>query len=61
MMAKCPKCRKEVAGPSKKWKYSKFSVELFECVCGTKFREYARNGKHSFTLKFEKGKGFVKA
>jgi hypothetical protein len=27
----------------------------------TQFREYYRNGKHSFTLKYEEGKGFAKA
>jgi lysyl-tRNA synthetase class I len=61
-MPKCPKCRKELATPLKKWNYVRFTVELFECACGTKFREYARNGKYNFTLKFEKGKdkGFVK-
>jgi hypothetical protein len=62
-MAKCPKCRTEVVKPSKEWKYGQFTVALFECACGTRFREYARNGKYSFTLKFERGKdkGFVKA
>lgn len=62
-MAKCPECKKEVVKPSKKWKYAVFTVELFECGCGTKFREYSQKGKHSHTLKFKKGedKGFVKA
>lgn len=62
-MAKCPECKKEVAKSSKKWKYSAFTVELFECACGTKFREYSRNSKHIFTLKFKKGKdkSFVRA
>lgn len=61
-MAKCPECKKEVAKPSKKWKYAVFSVELFECGCGTKFRKYSKNGTHSFTLKLKKGKDkrFVK-
>ena len=61
-MVKCPECKKEVAKPSKKWDYARFTVELFECGrCGTKFREYASDGKYSFTLKLEKGKGYVKA
>ncbi|MCJ7631256.1 hypothetical protein MUP77_02475 [Candidatus Bathyarchaeota archaeon] len=62
-MAKCPECKKEVVKPSKEWKYGQFRAELFECGCGTKFREYSRNGKLVFTLKFKKGKdkGFVKA
>jgi len=62
-MAKCPECKKEVTKPSKKWKYSIFMVESFECDCGTTFREYSKSGKHSHTLKFTKGKhkGFVKA
>jgi len=55
-MAKCPECKKEIAKPSKKWKYGQFTVELFECVCGTKVRHYFRSGKYSFTLKFKKGK-----
>jgi hypothetical protein len=61
-MAKCPICGTEVVKPSKKWKYGKFNAESFDCHCGTKFREYTLDGKHSFTLKFEKGKdkGFVK-
>jgi len=30
--------------------------------CQTQFREYLdKNGKHSFTLKLEKGKGYMKA
>jgi hypothetical protein len=62
-MAKCPECKKEVPKPSKKWKYSRYTVEQFVCSCGTKFREYSGNGKHAFTLKYKKGKdkGFVKA
>jgi len=60
-VAKCPKCKTEVAKPSKKWKYWQFTVEVFECSCGTKFREYTRDGRHSFTLKLEKGKGYIKA
>lgn len=62
-MTKCPECKKEVAKASKKWKFSGYVVELFECGCGTKFREYLRNGKHGFTLKFKKGKdkSYVKA
>jgi hypothetical protein len=63
-MTKCPECKKEVAKSSKKWKYRQFAVEAFKCgSCGTKFREYSSNGKHSFTLKFRKGKDkrFVRA
>ena len=29
--------------------------------CGTKFRDYAKKGKHSFMLKLQKGKGYVRA
>jgi hypothetical protein len=48
--------------PEKTWKYGVFTVRVFSCEnCGTKFRDYAKNGKHSFTLKLQKGKGYVKA
>jgi len=62
-MVKCPDCRKEATKPVKKWKYGSFSVEAYSCTnCKTQFREYYdRNGKHSFTLKLKKGKGYVKA
>jgi len=36
-------------------------VEAYSCDCGTDFREYSKAGKHSFTLKLQKGKGFIKA
>jgi hypothetical protein len=61
-MAKCPKCKEETAKPEKAWKYGVFTVQAFSCEnCGTKFRDYAEKGKHSFTLKLQKGKGYVKA
>jgi DNA-directed RNA polymerase subunit RPC12/RpoP len=61
-MTKCPKCAKEVSKPEKTWKYGIFTVQVFSCGhCGTKFRDYVEKGKHSFTLKLQKGKGFVKA
>jgi len=61
-MAECPNCRKEVSKPNKTWKYGQFAVQAFSCKnCGTYFREYIKAGKHSFTLKLKKGKGFVKA
>jgi DNA-directed RNA polymerase subunit RPC12/RpoP len=61
-MVKCPNCNKEVAKPQKSWKYWKFIAEAYLCNnCGTKFTEYVKNGKHAFTLKLEKGKGYVKA
>jgi transposase-like protein len=61
-MAKCPNCKKEASKPEKKWKYGHFSVQAYSCAnCKAQFREYYdKNGKHSFTLKLEKGKGFVK-
>jgi DNA-directed RNA polymerase subunit RPC12/RpoP len=60
-MVNCPKCKKEVAKPVKKWKYGRFVSEAYLCGnCGTHFNEYTRNGKHSFTLKLQKGKGYVK-
>lgn len=60
-MAKCPSCKRENTKPMKKWKYGPFVVEAYLCgSCGTSFREYTKDGKHSFMLKSEKGKGFVK-
>lgn len=66
-MVSCPDCKNELAKPVKTWKYGSFSVEAYLCdKCGTHFREYTRifNGKHSFTLKHQKGKrgqgGYVK-
>jgi hypothetical protein len=38
----------------KKWKYGQFDVEAYTCECGTDFREYKREGQHSFTLKKSK-------
>jgi len=58
---KCPKCKKEMAKPTKTWKYGLFNAQFYVCSCGTKFREYTREGKHSFTLKYEEGKGYRKA
>jgi len=54
-MVKCPNCKREVT------KYGQFTVQAYSCDCGTDFREYTKAGKHSFTLKLKKGKGFVKA
>jgi DNA-directed RNA polymerase subunit RPC12/RpoP len=51
-----------VIKPDKTWKYRVFKAEAYVCSnCGTKFREYTKNGKHSFTLKLQKGKGYIKA
>jgi hypothetical protein len=62
MSAKCPNCKKESNKPDKTWKYGIFDVKVFTCSnCNTKFREYFQNGKHAFSLKFEKGKGYIKA
>lgn len=60
-MAKCPNCKKQNDKPRKKWKYGQFTVQAYSCDCGTEFRDYIQEGKHSFTLKLKKGKGFVKA
>jgi len=59
-MVKCPNCSKELARPQKTWAYGQFKVSAYSCDCGTKFREYTRHGKHSFTLKYVKGKGYRK-
>jgi ssDNA-binding Zn-finger/Zn-ribbon topoisomerase 1 len=61
-MATCPNCKTNVIKQSQSWKYGQFTVNAYVCPkCNTQFRKYYINGKHSFTLKYEKGKGFVKA
>ena len=61
-MTECPKCKKKDLKKQKAWKYAHFTVQAYLCNnCGTQFRDYAKNGKHAFTLKLAKGKGFVKA
>jgi hypothetical protein len=61
-MAKCPNCKKELTKPKKSWTYGIFKVQAYSCYCGTDFREYSKNGKHSFTLKkLQKEKGYIKA
>jgi len=62
-MSKCPNCKKENPKPQKTWKYRQFTVRAYTCKnCKTQYREYYdKNGKHSFTLKLQKGKGYVKA
>ncbi|MEM2614922.1 MAG: hypothetical protein QXO15_11985 [Nitrososphaerota archaeon] len=61
-MTKCPNCKEELEKPNKTWKYGFFTVNAYTCKnCQTQFREYYdKNGKLSFTLKLEKGKGYVK-
>jgi transposase-like protein len=62
-MAKCPNCKTENPKPAKTWKYGNFTVNAYTCKnCQTQFREYLdKNGKHSFTLKLQKGEGYIKA
>jgi len=64
-MTNCPKCKTNNSKPDKTWKYGQFLVEANTCTnCSTQFREYTKNGKHSFTLKLQRGKGrpvYVKA
>jgi len=61
-MVKCPNCKREIQKPNKTWKYGAFTVQACTCSnCKTDFREYTKAGKHSFTLKLKKGKGYVKA
>jgi transposase-like protein len=60
-MVNCPNCKKEMTKPVKKWKYGHFVVEAYLCEkCGTHFNEYTKSGKHSFTLKLDKEKGYKK-
>jgi len=61
-MVKCPNCKKEQGKPKRTWKYGQFNVQAYTCGnCKTDFREYTKAGKHSFTLKLKKGKGYIKA
>jgi len=61
-LVNCPKCKTDNTKPEKAWRYGQFSVQAYTCKeCKTKFREYTQNGKHTFALKLEKGKGYVKA
>jgi len=60
MMTKCPSCKKEVAKPEKTWKYNQFTVQVYDCACGTRFRNYSKKGEYSFTLRLYKGKGYRK-
>lgn len=55
-MTKCPSCQKLVLKPNKSWTYGIFRVNTYLCDCGTKFREYTKNGKLLFTLRLQKGK-----
>jgi predicted RNA-binding Zn-ribbon protein involved in translation (DUF1610 family) len=60
-MGRCPNCGGESGKPEKTWKYSIFTVQAYICPkCGTRYRDYYRGERHSFTLKREKGKGYVK-
>jgi len=60
-MVDCPNCKKEIENPQKTWNYWKFTVEAYCCDrCGARFRDYSKEGKHSFTLKFEDGKWGMK-
>jgi DNA-directed RNA polymerase subunit RPC12/RpoP len=62
MPTKCPNCKKEVSKPEKTWKYGRFNVQAYKCSnCSTQFRDYTKNDKAAFTLKLEKGRGYVKA
>jgi len=62
-MSKCPNCKKENPKPQKTWKYGQFKVQAYTCKnCKTKYRNYLdKKEKHSFTLKLQKGKGYIKA
>jgi len=62
-MSICPNCKNENPNPIKTWKYRFFTVKAYTCSnCKTQYRDYFdKDGKHSFTLKFEKGKGYIRA
>jgi len=51
IMAKCPRCRKEISDSSKEWDYAAFHVKLFECPkCNKTFKAYYRQNKLSHTI-----------
>ena len=54
-MAKCPKCKKEVAEPAKNWRYGIFLVKMYRCPCGNQFREYYKGDKVRFVLSAHNG------
>jgi transposase-like protein len=62
-MSKCPNCKKENPKPAKTWKYGIFTVQAYTCSnCKIEYRDYLdKTGKHAFTLKLQKGKGYIKA
>jgi transposase-like protein len=60
-MPKCPACKKEYDKAKKSWKYGSFKVQAFTCECGTDFREYTKDERHSFTLKKAKDGRWRKA
>jgi hypothetical protein len=61
-MTTCPNCKNAVVKPVKEWKYGSFDVQAYSCPhCGFFFREYFREGRHSFTLQRYKGKGWIKS
>ena len=61
-MAICPNCKTDNSKPEKQWNYGQFVVQAYNCKkCNTKFRDYSKDDKHAFSLKLEKGKGYVKA
>jgi len=61
-MAKCPNCKAESPNPAKTWKYGIFTVKAYICKnADTVQRILDRKGKHSFTLKLMKVKGYIKA
>ena len=62
-MTKCSNCKTENPKPTKTWKYGNFKVQAYTCSnCKTQYREYLdKNEKHAFTLKLQKGKGYIKA
>ena len=51
---KCPYCKKIVSNaPIKRWKYGKFDVSRYQCVCGKKFNLYTA-GNSRFTIPRQK-------
>ncbi len=59
-MPKCPSCMKEVSEIEKSWKFGQYSVDAYECSCGTRFRTYNAKGKSKFTLARKPGSKYQK-
>ena len=50
-MVECPRCGAAAKTTDKRWKYSRFDVERYNCQeCDRTFNVYYTNGKYSHTV-----------